>query len=86
MPTAIHRNRLPGHVLVHRQHDGYRSYILHRPKCPMGIRLGFAFGLLVTMSVSINAGAMAFTVIPRFSSSGTQLMALAARIGAAIRA
>src|ERR1700693_6060530 len=34
------------------------------PKCPIGIRFGFALGLLVTISVSINAGAMAFTVIP----------------------
>jgi len=34
------------------------------PKCPIGIRLGLAFGLLVTISVSIRAGAMALTVMP----------------------
>lgn len=34
------------------------------PKCPIGIRSGFALRLLVTMSVSIRAGAMAFTVLP----------------------
>ena len=33
------------------------------PKWPIGISRGLALGLLVTMSVSISAGAMAFTVI-----------------------
>jgi hypothetical protein len=34
------------------------------PNRPTGIRSGLAFGLLVTISVSTNAGAMALTVIP----------------------
>src|SRR5260370_40096104 len=42
------------------------------PKCPIGIRFGFALGLLVTISVSISAGAMAFTVIPSLTNDEAQ--------------
>src|SRR5580658_5195800 len=38
------------------------------PYLPMGMTSGDAFGLLATMSVSISAGAIAFTVIPSFTS------------------
>ncbi len=34
------------------------------PKCPIGMRSGLAFGLLVIISVSINAGEVAFAVMP----------------------
>ena len=42
------------------------------PKCPMGIKLGLAFALLVTMSVSINVGAMSFAVIPSRTNDEAQ--------------
>jgi hypothetical protein len=42
------------------------------PNYPIGIRFGFALGLLVTISVSISAGAMAFTVIPSRRSDEAQ--------------
>ena len=42
------------------------------PKCPIGISRGLAFGLLVTMSVSMSAGAMAFTVIPSLMNEEAQ--------------
>ena len=42
------------------------------PKCPIGISLGLALGLLATMSVSISAGAMAFTVMPSRTNAEAQ--------------
>src|SRR5438270_12654425 len=42
------------------------------PKCPIGISRGLALALLVTMSVSISAGAMAFTVIPSLTKEEAQ--------------
>lgn len=42
------------------------------PKCPIGIKLGLALELLVTMSVSTRAGAMAFTVMPSLTNDEAQ--------------
>jgi hypothetical protein len=64
VPAAVNGQSLPRYVLIHRQHHSYRATSSTEPKCPIGIRLGLAFGLLVTMSVSIRAGAIAFTVMP----------------------
>src|ERR1035441_4272208 len=43
------------------------------PKCPIGMRSGLAFGLLVTISVAINAGAIAFAVMPSRASVAASL-------------
>jgi hypothetical protein len=72
IPPAVDRNRLPGHVVIHRQHHRYRSHVVNRTEMPIGIRAGLAFGLLVTLSVSISAGAMAFTVIPSLTNDEAQ--------------
>jgi hypothetical protein len=45
---------------------------LTEPKCPIGINLGLAPGLLVTISVSISAGAMALTVMPSLTKDEAQ--------------
>jgi hypothetical protein len=45
---------------------------LTEPKCPIGIKLGLAPGLLVTISVSISAGAMALTVMPALTKDEAQ--------------
>ena len=72
IPATIDRNRLPGHVVIHRQHHRHGCDIVHRTKMPHRNKIGFALGLLVTISVSISAGAMAFTVIPSLTKAEAQ--------------
>src|ERR1035437_5930227 len=46
IPATIDRNRLPSHIVIHRQHHRHRSDVIHRAKMPhwdkVGARIGVA--------------------------------------------
>ena len=56
IPTTIDRDCLPGHIVIHPRITATEATSPTKPKRPIGISAGLAFGLLVTIQARANSG------------------------------